>query len=281
MKMIGAKEMRLNRLFNPRYGRSITIAIDHGFYMGNPKGLEDPYETMRILFEEDVDATVVSYGLGKIINEFFSVRNAPARILAIDTGILSNIPGKLQDFLDFELGVTVEQSLKSGFDAVKVLLVWGLDPDIQMKEIRAISQLVSQCDSWEMPLMIEPLLIGSHIPPEQRNDPELIAHATRIALELGADLLKIAYPGSPEQFSTIVQRAHIPVLVLGGTDIGTPEKMLRTARESVSAGGKGIVFGRSVWQSGKIRELIRALKEAVYLETDEKSILGKYELVSA
>ena len=278
--MIRAKELRLRRLFNPEYGRSIIIPIDHGYYLGNTKGLEDPFSIMQILLEEEVDATILTYGLAKITNEYFTSKHAPARILAIDNAILSNIPGNPSEFLDFELGVSVEQALKSGFDVIKVLLIWGLDPAIQMKEIKEISHLVSQCDNWEIPLMIEPLLLGSHIPKDQRNDPQLIAHASRIAVELGADILKIPYPGNREQFSTIVERSRVPVLILGGADMETPAEMFRTARESVQAGGRGIVFGRSVWQNGQIRELIRGLKDAVYNLEDEEKIAQRHNVVS-
>jgi class I fructose-bisphosphate aldolase len=274
--MIGAREVRIRRLFHPEYGKSIVIPIDHGFYLGNPKGLEDPYEVMEILREEKVDATILTYGLGKATNEIFAARSAPARILAIDNALLSNIPGQPQSFIDFEIGVTVEHALKMGFDAVKVLLIWGLDTDIQMKEIKAISELAMQCDNWEMPLMIEPLLLGSHFPPDKKDDPELIAHASRISVELGADILKIPYTGDLEHFSGIVKRSRIPVLILGGSDMYSPEKMFRTARESVQAGGKGIVFGRGVWQSNNIRNLIKGLREAVYFQTDEKRLMEKY-----
>jgi class I fructose-bisphosphate aldolase len=277
--MYTAKETRIGRLFHPEYQRSIIIPIDHGFYLGNAPGLEDPYETMRILLEEGVDATILSYGLAKITNEAFTSKSSPTRILAIDNAILSNVPGEPANFLDFELGVPVEQALKAGFDVIKVLLIWGLDPDIQMKEIKAISTLVSQCDSWQIPLMIEPLLLGDHIPPDKRNDPDLIAHASRIAVELGADILKIPYTGDSEHFQSIVQRSHVPVLILGGAQMGSPKQMFRTARESVEAGGKGIVFGRSVWQHNRIRELIRGLKDAVYFLEREETIVGKYSLV--
>lgn len=52
--------------------------------------------------------------------------------------------------------------------------------------------------------------------------------------------------------------------------------MFKAAKDSVSAGGKGIVFGRDVWQNKKIRELIRGLKDAVYEQTDEKTLVKKY-----
>ncbi len=278
--MIGAKELRLRRLFNPKYDRSLIIPIDHGYYLGNTKGLEDPFRIMQILLEEEVDATILTYGLAKITNEFFASRHAPARILAIDNAILSNIPGNPIEFLDFELGVSVEQALKVGFDAIKVLLIWGLDPAIQMKEIKAISHLVSQCDNWQIPLMIEPLLLGNHIPKDRRNDPELIAHASRIAVELGADVLKIPYPENEEALSDIVTRSRVPVFILGGADMETPAEMFRTARESIQAGCTGIVFGRSVWQHDRIRELIRGLKDAVYRLSPEDEILKRHNVVS-
>jgi len=274
--MIGAKELRLKRLFNPEYDRSLIIPIDHGYYLGNTKGLEDPFGIMRIIMEEAVDATILNYGLAKITNEYFASRHAPARILAIDNAILSNIPGNPVEFLDFELGASVEQALKAGFDVIKVLLVWGLDPAIQMKEITAISRLVSQCDDWEVPLMIEPLLLGNHIPKDKRNDPELVAHASRIAVELGADILKIPYPDNGEALGDIVTRSRVPVLILGGSDMETPVEMFRTARESIEAGCSGIVFGRSVWQHDRIRELIRGLKDAVYRLSPEEEIMQRH-----
>jgi class I fructose-bisphosphate aldolase len=278
--MMGPKEMRLQRIFNQEYDRSLIIPIDHGYYLGNTKGLEDPIDTMRIIMEEEVDATILNYGLAKITNEYFSSRNAPARILAIDNAILSTIPGNPVEFLDFELGVSVDHALKAGFDMIKVLFIWGLDPAIQMKEITAISDLVSQCDSWEIPLMIEPLLLGNHIPKDRQNDPELIAHASRIAVELGADILKIPYPENGEALGDIVGRARVPVLILGGSDMETPEEMFCTARESIQAGCAGVVFGRSVWKHGHIRELIRGLKDAVYRLSPEDEIVQRHNVPS-
>jgi class I fructose-bisphosphate aldolase len=277
---MGPKEMRLKRLFNPEYDRSLIIPVDHGYYLGNTKGLEDPFSIMQIIMEEEVDATILNYGLAKITNEYFASRHAPARILAIDNAILSTIPGNPVEFLDFELGVSVDHALKAGFDVIKVLFIWGLDPAIQMKEIKAISDLVSQCDNWEIPLMIEPLLLGNHIPKDRQNDPELIAHASRIAMELGADILKIPYPENGDALSDIVARSRVPVLILGGSDMETPEEMFRTARESVQAGCVGVVFGRSVWKHGRIRELIRGLKDAVYRLTPEEEILERYGAIS-
>jgi len=276
--MLSERDVRIKRLFHPEYDKTVIIPVDHGYYLGVPEGLEDPYSILQMLLEEEVDATIMNYGMIKITNELFTARNAPARIIAIDNCILSNIPGEPQYFIDFEPGVPVELALKSGFDAVKVLLIWGLDPDSQAGEMKMISELVRECDRWGMPLIIEPLLMGKHMPSEKRDDPDTIAHASRIAVELGADILKIQYTGDPDHFRTILERARIPVIILGGAHMGTPEEMLRTAKDSVAAGGRGIAFGRVVWGYERMRELIRALKEAVYLQADEKELVKKYNL---
>ena len=276
--MISERDVRIKRLFHPEYNKTVILPVDHGYYLGIQEGLEDPYRVLQVMLELGVDATIMNYGLIRITNDLFAVRNAPSRIIAIDNAILSNIPGRPEHFLDIEPGISVELALKAGFDAVKVLHVWGLDPEIQAKEMQIISGLVRECDRWGMPLIIEPLFLGRHMPAEKRDDPETIAHASRIAVELGADILKIQYTGDPDHFKTIVEQVRIPVIILGGAHMGTPEEILRTARESVAAGGMGVAFGRVVWGYGKMRELMQALKEAVYLQADERELVEKYKL---
>jgi enoyl-CoA hydratase/carnithine racemase len=77
---------------------------------------------------------------------------------------------------------------------------------------------------------------------------------------------------------SVLEQVRIPVIILGGAHMGTPEEILRTARESVAAGGLGVAFGRVVWGYSRMRELIRALKEAVYLQADERELVEKYNL---
>jgi class I fructose-bisphosphate aldolase len=273
-------EKRVNRLFNCSNGRAIVIPIDHGFYRGNVKGLEDPYQLMESLIQEGVDATLMSFGMGKMTNNLFAAKNAPARILTIDYPLFSNIPGESQGVLDYSMCSTVEQALKWGFDCVKVLLVWGLKPDLQMKEIKCISSLVAECDQADMPVMMEPVFHGEYIPAEKKSDPKLIAHAARLALELGADVLKMPYTGDVNSFQTITNALHVPIVILGGPKMNSIADVFRVARESVEAGGRGVVFGRNVWGDQSIMvKMVRGLKDAVYNLDDPQTIVAKYGLV--
>jgi class I fructose-bisphosphate aldolase len=99
-----------------------------------------------------------------------------------------------------------------------------------------------------------------------------------MAAEMGADILKVPYTGSVDHFRCMVEKIHLPVVILGGADMSSNEQVLRTARESVLAGGVGIAFGRSVWQSGNPRAVIRALKDVVYEEREVEEVLQRFEL---
>ena len=272
------RELRLRKLFHPENGRSVMIPADHGRYLGNTAGLEDPYNLVRTLIEEEIDATIMCFGLGKVTADLFGSRYAPARIIAIDNALFANIPGEQQGVIGYEPGVTPELALKWGFDAIKVLFIWGVDPDLQSAQLRYMSELVAECDRLNMPLMIEPVLWGNHIPDNRKNDPDMIAHACRIAMELGADMLKVPYTGDKESFSSIVEMARIPVLVLGGPGGNTTRAMLQVAHDSISAGGRGIVFGRSVWAGSNMRGFIRALKDTVYHQIEVDKLMNKYDL---
>ena len=92
--------------------------------------------------------------------------------------------------------------------------------------------------------MLEPIVVG-----EERS-PEAIAvegDGARSALEVGADIIKIAYPG-PELMAAWSAELRIPLVILGGPRTGEPESVLALAEEAVEHGARGMVIGRNVWQ---------------------------------
>jgi putative autoinducer-2 (AI-2) aldolase len=42
-------ENRLARIFDPKDGRTVMLAVDHGYFLGPTSGLEQPYETVKPL----------------------------------------------------------------------------------------------------------------------------------------------------------------------------------------------------------------------------------------
>jgi len=94
--------------------------------------------------------------------------------------------------------------------------------------------------------------------------PSIVAYGARIGLELGADIVKVKYTGSPESFRWVVQSAFpTKVVMSGGPMTKTDEGFLSRVKDVLAAGAIGIAVGRNVWQrkdpliiSEKIHQII-------------------------
>jgi len=275
---MGAKEIRIARLLNPESGKAVNIPVDHGSVMGNVPGLTDPVATLERLIELGIDSTLVNPGFAKITEHLFESKAAPGRVLTSDLPLMSCIPGAADGILGQEPVASVESAVRGGFDAMKVLLMWGMDEKIMMHSMRFIANLAEECDLWNMPLMVEPVLWGEQIPDEKRNDPELIGHGARIALEIGADILKMPYTGDQEGFADLVRRMKVPVMVLGGPKSESLRDVFVVARESIDAGAMGIVFGRNVWQHPQMDDVVRTLQDVVHKSMDVDTAMANHGL---
>ena len=84
-------------------------------------------------------------------------------------------------------------------------------------------------------------------------------------MELGADMIKTQYTGTPETFELVAKAAYpIPVLIAGGVPVEVPQ-LLTTTEDAIRAGAAGVSFGRNIFSKPDPRALIAALK-AIVLE---------------
>jgi class I fructose-bisphosphate aldolase len=123
--------------------------------------------------------------------------------------------------------------------------------------VTRIGRVVSQADRFDLPVMVEPLVIDEPRSPENS---AVEGHAARIAMEAGADIIKIGYPG-PDLMAAWTAELGVPVVVLGGPRSGDPEGVLTLASDAIAHGASGIVIGRNVWQRepSVTRDLVREL----------------------
>lgn len=111
-------------------------------------------------------------------------------------------------------------------------------------------------------MIVEPTLWGKKI--ENDLDAEMLAHATRIAFELGADVIKAPYTGDEETFEPIVRNSPVPILILGGPKVETTAEILEMVQGAINAGARGVIFGRNIWQYERPSEIIKAIKTIVH-----------------
>ena len=255
--MGAGKTYRMGRLFGAD-GRTLILPVDHGLTLGRIEGLEDPVARVDGLLDLPSDGLLMAPGLTRLTADRFARRDAPARLLTLDT--FFRLPGETT--AGTGLAASVEQAARLGVDAVKLFMAWNVPSTERASTLARIAEVVRRAEEFDLPVMLEPIVVG-----EERT-PEAIAiegDGARAALEVGADIIKVAYPG-PELMAAWSAELRIPLVILGGPRTGEPDAVLTLAEEAVEHGARGIVIGRNVWQRPPdvTRRLMGRLYEIVH-----------------
>jgi DhnA family fructose-bisphosphate aldolase class Ia len=103
-----------------------------------------------------------------------------------------------------------------------------------------------------------------------------VRHAVRVGMELGADIIKTHYTGTPATFSEVIEAAAgVPVMIAGGLKKSKREA-LQQAAEAMSAGAKGVAFGRNVFQRSQPGAFVSALRKVVQEKQAVDSVLSEH-----
>ncbi|WP_165822509.1 class I fructose-bisphosphate aldolase [Paenibacillus montanisoli] len=252
-----SKAIRLSRLFNGQTGNTVLLPVDHGI-LGEVQGLEDPIEVLERLIPLGVDGVLMNNGIRLRSESLFYGRLAPSRILSSDTFYLE------EGAMHHDLIAMPETALQAGCDCVKVLLFWNRPGSENMHNIRMISELVKEAERCQIPVMIEPLLYDPV--PDAKTKIKALTDATRIAYELGADILKVVHPGEHEVLKQWVGKFKVPLVMLGGGLNGGVDDLIRLVDQAVKAGVRGVAIGRNVWQRPKeeSERVMRMFTEVVH-----------------
>jgi DhnA family fructose-bisphosphate aldolase class Ia len=256
--------LRMSRLFNDASGKSVVIAMDHGF-IGVYQGLENPGKVLDSILAGKPDAVLVAPGTARMFQSHLAGRSAPAMIVTIDYVMFTTIPTKEQTHEEMGVLSTVEDALRMGADAVKVAMTFGRkDATMQARNFDMISQVADKCHQWGMPLMIEPTTWGKGVEPKDTRNAQILANIARIAFEFGADIVKVDYPESAADFKQIAAVCPAPIMVLGGTKKPDQRAMLEEILTVTKLGSSGVVIGRNVWQWPNPSGMVRALRQVVH-----------------
>jgi tagatose 1,6-diphosphate aldolase len=148
-------------------------------------------------------------------------------------------------------GVTARGVRELGGDVAKMLFY--MRPDRQGADSRVgdeIRGLVKACEEEGLLLIVEVLTYRLENEGEEQYlaaFPQLVADAARIAVECGAKVLKLPYPGSAEGSAAVTAAASgVPWAVLSaGVD---HETFIKQVDIAVANGASGAMAGRSLWK---------------------------------
>lgn len=250
-------------------GRSLTGTVAHGLLRGPIPGEGHPAELGQLvssLGEAGLDAIVVSPGFLRANARSLSGRCAPGIVLCLDW--TNQFRGA--DELGYAEGrstlvASVDDAVRLGADAVMTYLFLGSqDAQIEAAEVERNGRISRRCEELGVVRIIETMARGSRLAADEERNARYVALHSRIAAEIGCDLVKTEWTGSPASFSEVVYACPVPVLVAGGPRTDRPEDAVEMARLAVEAGAAGVVFGRNIVQADDPTAVVRALAELIH-----------------
>ena len=272
------KTVRLNRLFNPIDGRAVCVAADHG-WMSDPT--PNVLELKRILREVvlgGADGVLVSYGTALRMGNFFEGKNSPALLIRADWMNMPRLGGSnvsnILPAVNFKKVATstARDALMVGASAITIYYFIGYSDEFEAINIEQAATFARECRSIGLPLIIEPMAVGGMV--TGVNVTEILTASARIAVEIGADALKIPYTNDVKSFRKLVDEARVPVLVLGGAKSDHPRDALELVDEALRAGASGVVFGRNVTKARDPRGMVSDICGLVHGQKTINEILG-------
>ena len=236
---------RLSRIFNPVSGRTVMLAVDHGYFQGPTTGLERidlnilpiaPYADTLMLTRGILRSTVPpSYNKGIVLRA-------------------SGGPSILKELSNEGLAVDMEEAIRLNVSALAVQVFIG--GEYESQSVLNMTRLVDKGMRYGIPT-----LAVTAVGKDMVRDARYFRLACRMCAELGAHYVKTYY--IPKGFDTVTASCPVPIVMAGGKKM--PEKeALQMCYNAVQEGAAGVDMGRNIFQSEAPKAMIQAVAKVVH-----------------
>jgi len=244
------KQSHINRIYSSD-ARTVIAAMDHGLYGVSPLShLTRPGELIDQVIRGGANAVLTSPGIVLKFNDHL-----------VNTGIILRLDGGgtnlYEGLTKLRMISSVEDAVKMGADAVVAMGFCGTEDEY--RSLATLGQIAIECRKLNMPLMAEMLPMGYDSKPSLKQ----ILSAARIGADLGADIVKIRFSGSVEDYQAVTEACFVPVVILGGAANSQPQ-LLKEVRSAIQAGASGVAIGRNIWQSDSPALITRSIADIVH-----------------
>lgn len=258
--MVSGKEVRFKKLFK-HSERVFILPMDHGITIGPAQGLGDIRQIVHQV-NRNVDAVVVHKGMVGQLADCLDSNGCELIVHLSASTALSPDPNRK------ELVTSVEEALRKGATGISVHVNLGSAFENQM--LQDLGKTAERCDAWGIPLLAMMYVRDGSAKSEY--DVAKIKHAARVAEELGADMVKVNYTGSPDTFSDIVSAVKIPVIIAGGPKTASDYDLLEMIHDAVCSGARGVAIGRNLFQHAHPSALSCAIRKILDEKVNDNEI---------
>jgi DhnA family fructose-bisphosphate aldolase class Ia len=266
MTATSGKAIRLGRLLPGEGYRGACFAFDHGLQVGPIAGTEDLRTGVQLAVDAGFEAIILAPGAITKCADLLAPRTAPAVIMRVDQTNMWRIGSQSGYSQGYTRQIaTVEEAAQMGADAViSYFFTAHTDPNLEDRSMEIAAKTATDARRLGLVYVAEPMAARSGLMTTPF-DGEVVAMNTRMAVEMGADVIKADWPGSEAACKHVVSRSGgAPVLMAGGERSGSDADVLALVAELLAGGAKGVMFGRSLFQSAKPLVLMRAVRAMIH-----------------
>ncbi len=236
---------RMSQIFNPKTGRTVMLAFDHGYFQGPTKGLERIDLNIAPLFEH-ADVLMCTRGILRSVIPP-TVRKPIVMRASGGNSILSELSNET-------IAVAMDDAVRMGVSAMAAQVYIGAE--YEHKSITNVIRLIDEGLRVGIPT-----LAVTGVGKDMARDARYFGLATRIAAELGAHYVKSYFV--EEGFERVTAGCPVPIVIAGGKKL--PERAaLEMAWKAVDQGAAGVDMGRNIFQAEDPVAMIQAVSRVVH-----------------
>jgi len=246
---------RLARVFDPASGRTVMLAVDHGYFQGPTSGLER-IDLSIVPLLPFCDALFCTRG---ILRSVIPAQCQKPMVLRASGG-----PSILRDELsDEQIAMDMDDAVRLNAAGVGIQVFIG--GKHETRSVHNMTRLVDAGLRAGVPVM-GITAVGKNMV----RDAKYFRLACRIIAELGAQYVKTYFV--EDGFETVTASCPVPIVMAGGKKL--PElEALTMAYNAVQQGAAGVDMGRNIFQSEAPQAMIAAVAAVVHKNMNPKEAL--------
>lgn len=249
---------RLSRIFNPKTGRTVMFAIDHGYFQGPTTGLERIDLTIVPLMYY-ADAIMLTRGILRT--------SVPPTLNKPIVMRCSGGPSILKELSNEELAVDIEDAIRMNVSALTLQVFIG--GEYETRSVHNMTRLINMGLRYGIPTMAV-TAVGK----DMVRDARYFRLACRICAELGAQFVKTYY--IEKEFETVTASCPVPIVMAGGKKIQELDA-LTMAYRAIQEGAAGVDMGRNIFQSDAPKAMMQAIYKIVHEGAKPKDVYELYQ----
>jgi len=240
-------------------GRAVMLAVDHGYFMGPTRRLEDPRKTITPLLPH-TDSLMVTRG---VLRNCVDPKADVPVVLRVSggTSILN------EDLSKEKVTTSVKDALRLNASAVAMSIFVGAPHEHDT--LVGLGELVNECEDIGLPVLAV-TAVGKEL---EKRDARFLGLATRLAAEFGAHVVKTYYC---DGFAKVVEGCPVPLVIAGGPRLETEMDAFQMTYDAVHDGAVGVDMGRNIWQNDHPVAMIRAVRAIVHGDASVREAADVY-----